>query len=604
MENKMDSIRLFANKLMAEGDRENANKDAHLNSTRQALISERTMKELYIEGLKKEWVEAHDNGYIHIHDLGSRFLNSHNCNLFDMAKVLKNGFELNGVRYKEPSGVQTAMNVASDIILSASAQQYGGFSVGDFDTVFAKYAERTYEKALAYFMEETGDEVMAERLAEKTTMREIEQGYQAVETKLNTISNALGQTPFVTISFGLDTSRWGREVSKAVLRTRLEGLGEMKTTAVFPKLVLLHRKEISDGVNADIKQLGVECSRKRLYPDWLSLDEGYLKEVYERSGKAITPMGCRAFLSPFMDGDEEIYQGRGNVGAVTLNLPLYALEAENEKAFYEMIDKYSEMVFAIHRMTYERVSASKGSTNPLFYCEGGAWRSVGYDEEIRPIVEAFTASLGFIGLEETVAALYGGTLEEHVEKGTAIVGYLKEKVDAARTRDKHLYALYATPGESLIERFQNINRGRHGVVEGVTDKAYMSNSFHQHVTRKHIAPRKMLLEKPMFDISTGGRIQYCEFPHSVDHRALRQNIDFAMKLGFYHGVNIEASTCQGCGHQGEFECCPRCGSTDVTSVNRCCGYLSYSKVKGKTRYNEGKRAEIRDRVDHGMEASS
>lgn len=602
MENKMDSIRLFANKLMAEGDRENANKDARLNSTKQALLSERTMKELYVESMKREWVEAHDRGYIHIHDLGSRFLNSHNCNLFRMDAVLSGGFELNGVRYKEPSGVQTAMNVASDIILSASAQQYGGFSVSEVDTLFSKYAERTYEKAYRYFVEETGDVEMATRLAEKSTLREIEQGYQALETKLNTISNALGQTPFVTISFGLDTSRWGREVSRAILKTRLEGLGETKTTAVFPKLVFLHRKEISDGVNKDLKELGVECSAKRLYPDWLSLDEGYLKEVYERSGEAITPMGCRAFLAPFKDGDKEIYQGRGNVGAVTLNLPLMALESENEEEFLEKVETYSEMVFGIHRMTYERVSKSKGMSNPLFYCEGGAWKSVGYEEEIGEIVKGFTASLGYIGLEETVQTLYQGALESHVEKGTRIVTFLKELVEKKRQEDGYLYALYATPGESLIERFQGINRSRHGIIKGVTDKEYMSNSFHQHVTKKHVAPRKMLLEKPMFDLSTGGRIQYCEFPNNIDRKALKQNIDFAMRLGFYHGVNIEASTCQSCGHQGEFESCPRCGSHDVTTVNRCCGYLSYAKVKGTTRYNEGKKAEIRDRVDHEMEA--
>jgi len=598
---KMDSIRLFARKLMTEGDRENANKDARLNSTKQALLSERTMKELYIEGLKKEWVEAHDQGYIHIHDLGSRFLNSHNCNLFRMGKVLEGGFELNGVRYKEPSGVQTAMNVASDIILSASAQQYGGFSVSEVDTLFSKYAERTYEKAYRYFMEETGDMEVAERLAEKSTLREIEQGYQALETKLNTISNALGQTPFVTISFGLDTTRWGREVTRVILETRLHGLGETRTTAVFPKLVFLHRKEIADGVNKDLKQLGVRCSAKRLYPDWLSLDEGYMKEVYERSGEAITPMGCRAFLSPFKDGEQEIYQGRANVGAVTLNLPLIALETKDESTFLEKIEHYAEMVFAIHRMTYERVSKTKGMTNPLFYCEGGAWKSVGYEEEIGDIVKGFTASLGYIGLEETVQALYGGSLEEHIEKGTRIVTFLKELVEEKKQEDGYLYALYATPGESLIERFQRINRSRYGIVKGVTDKEYMSNSFHQHVTKRHVAPRKMLLEKPMFDLSTGGRIQYCEFPHNIDAKALGQNIDFAMRLGFYHGVNIEASTCQECGHQGEFESCTRCGSHDVTTVNRCCGYLSYAKVKGNTRYNEGKKAEIRDRVDHELE---
>lgn len=285
----------FANKVVNYGDKENANKDSTLNSTKQALISEGIMKEFMSNfELKPEWIKAHNDGYIHIHDLGSRFINSHNCCLFDMENVLNNGFELNGIKYTEPGGVQSAFNVASDVVLSASAQQYGGFSVTNVDRIFKKYAIKTYNKALKYFLEQGIEEEKSKQLAENQTVREIEQGYQAFETKLNTVSNSLGQTPFVTISFGLDTDKWGQKISEIILKTRLQGLGEKKTTAVFPKLIFLHRDEICghEGTpNYHLKKLGVECSSIMLYPDWLSIDCGYQKEVYEECGKTVTPMG-------------------------------------------------------------------------------------------------------------------------------------------------------------------------------------------------------------------------------------------------------------------------------------------------------------------------
>ena len=491
--------------------------------------------------------------------------------------------------------------VGGDLVLSASAQQYGGFTVPKIDSIMERGCEYSYEKYLKDFSQYMSKE-QAEKLAEEYTIRDIHQGWQAFETKLNTIANSLGQTPFVTVTFGLTTSKWGREVQKAILTQRLNGLGEKKTTAILPKLVYLHRSEIADGVNADIKALGVECSRKRLYPDWLSGDEGYQKDVYEKTGTMVDPMGCRAFLGEFKDPEtgEYVIEGRANIGAVTINLPKLAKLANGDEAkFYEMLDHYIDMVWDIHLYTYEAVSKSKGSSNPLFYCEGGAWKSVGYDEEIRPVVEGFTASLGYIGLEELSWALYNGKLEDNLEKCTAIVQHMWDKAMEAKKKTGKLFTLYATPAESLIERFQNHNRKEFGIIKGFTDKAYMSNSFHQHVTLEHNPAKKMMLEKPMFDITQGGRIMYCEYPYNVDAKGLKQSIDFGMKLGAYKGVNIDSSTCNDCGHQGEIlNNCPICNSSNITSVNRCCGYLSYSQVQENTRYNKAKVAEIKDRVDH------
>lgn len=287
--------------VLHDGDKENANKDSDLNSTKQALIANNNMRG-YMETFEmdKDWVEAHKQGWIHIHDLAERYLRQQNCCLFNMSGLLDGGFQLNGTVYAEPKHFDSAINVVGDVTLFASAQQYGGFTIPEIDTVLAKYAEKSYQSNLKFILDKFGDitneDIMEklEQTAYDMTVRELEQGFQGFETKLNTISNSLGQIPFVTITFGLDTTQWGREISKAILNVRIKGIGENKSTAVFPKLSFLHRKEINgspESPNYDIKQLGIQCSRLRLYPDWLSLDSGNLAEVYERSNQVVSGMG-------------------------------------------------------------------------------------------------------------------------------------------------------------------------------------------------------------------------------------------------------------------------------------------------------------------------
>lgn len=442
--------------VLHDGDKENANKDSDLNSTKQALIANNNMRG-YMETFEmdKDWIEAHKQGWIHIHDLAERYLRQQNCCLFNMAGLLDGGFQLNGTVYAEPKHFDSAINVVGDVTLFASAQQYGGFTIPEIDTVLAKYAEKSYQSNLKFILDKFGDianeDTMEtlEQTAYDMTVRELEQGFQGFETKLNTISNSLGQIPFVTITFGLDTTQWGREISKAILNVRIKGIGENKSTAVFPKLSFLHRKEINgnpESPNYDIKQLGIQCSRLRLYPDWLSLDSGNLAEVYERSGQVVSGMGCRAYLSPFWDEQgNEIYTGRSNIGAVTLNLPKIGLESKGDwNKFFDLIDKYSDIVFAIHEDYYTKISKTKGSSNPLYFCEGGAWTKVGYDEEVGKIYEASTASLGYIGIYETLKAM-NVPKEEYLKYGTKIVAYLKKLTEKATINYNHLYALYSTP---------------------------------------------------------------------------------------------------------------------------------------------------------------
>lgn len=606
-------VREFSNSIMYQGDKENANKDTALNSTKQAVISESIMKEMVRTfEYDPKWIKAHDEGWIHIHDLGSRFLNGINCCLFDMGNLLKGGFKINGMEYREPKSIQTALNVMGDVTLSASGNQYGGFTIPRIDSILTFYAEKTYNRWKDFYIEELGEVVeedLIEHLAKKRTEREIEKGYIGFETKINTISNSLGQTPFVTITFGLDTTYWGREITKTILKVRREGIDKDGTTSIFPKLVFLAREDVNrrEGApNYDIYLDAIETSRTRMYPDYLSLDGASignnLAEIYEKSGEVVSPMGCRAYLGEYLHPEtgEMVIEGRNNIGAVSLNIVKMAIESKGDfEEFYKLIDKYSKYVWEIHDLAFSKIAKSKGSSNPLLYCEGGSWMSVGYDDSIYPIIKASTASIGYVGLNEASEYFFKEPISTCLNFGLEVVNHLKKLVEDEQGKHEYIPALYATPAESLVYRFQKLNREQYGVIKNVTDREYMTNSFHVHV-KEDISPLdKIFIEAPYHQISTGGRISYTEFPNGVSLEVLKDCIDFAMDKGMYYGVNIVSSTCVDCKYQGDFnEECPKCGSKNVTTVTRACGYLSFSKINGDTRYNKGKQEEIKDRVKH------
>ena len=225
--------------------------------------------------------------------------------------------------------------------------------------------------------------------------------------------------------------------------------------------------------------------------------------------------------------------------------------------------------------------------------------SVGYDEEIRPIIEASTMSLGYVGLEEVSHYLFGESIKNNEAFGLQLVKYLKKSVDEADEKYDFIAALYSTPAESLVYRFQKMNRQQYGNIKNVTNKEYMTNSFHIHVTEDISPIEKTYYEAPYHRIATGGRISFAEYPYGIANNVLKQCVDYAMDLGLYYGVNIVSSSCPNCEYQGDFlEECPQCLNQDITTVTRACGYLSFSKIKGDTRYNLGKQAEIRERVKH------
>lgn len=301
-----DNLVEESNRIVYNGDKENANKNSLLVSTKKGLLVNELSKQIMLEyELPKEVAQAHKDGDVYTHDIGDRLFNAINCCLFDMENLLNDGFELNGIQYTEPTSAESFMRVFSDIILEASSQQYGGFTVPEIDSVGEKYVRKALEKSKEYYMQQLSNDFgslapkeyilsVAEKYAEKYVERALDQGFQAVETRLNTISNSNTQTPFVTFSFGLNTSNEGRMISKAILKNRMKGLGKQNLTPVFPKLVFLHRNGINGQYgdpNFDLYDLSLECMMTRMYPDQLSLDAGYLGEIFDKYGLAISPMG-------------------------------------------------------------------------------------------------------------------------------------------------------------------------------------------------------------------------------------------------------------------------------------------------------------------------
>ena len=583
--------------LLHAGDTENANRDSYLIDAQKVMSGEIfSVRNMLDYELPKDASQAHKDGDIYIHDLRDRLYNSINCCLFDMGKVLKGGFTYKGVSYKEPNSIRTACSMLEDIMNSSRLQQYGGWTCSEIDTVLAPYVKKTW---VNYYNMVSGSDMDADEFANEMTWKDLVQGMESIEHSLHMINNT-----FITFTFGLDTSKFGQMVSEAILQVRRAGLGTTGVPAVFPKLVFLYTDKLhGEGMeNEHIFAQAIQTSSKCMYPDYLSLDEGYLGEVYNRTGKAISPMGCRAFLSEYKNEEgESVFIGRGNCGAVTLNLPRFALKAEGDlDKFFKLIDENFNKAMKVHLFTYNRMKKVKAKTNPLFFVHGGCHIQLDYEDTIEKAIDTFTWSIGYIGLDETVKALTGQQLHENHGLGVHILEHIDKLIQEAKEETGLRLAMYSTPAESLCYKFLEHDKEEFGVIEGVTDKAYYTNSFHMDVNAKLDVDQKMRLELPMFNIATGGRIVYNEYPHTKNKKAIMDCVRYAMSLGLYYGINLQLDTCLGCGHQDEIEgACPKCGSTNILSINRICGYLGYTSTDtGENTVNKGKYDEIVRRIDH------
>ena len=625
----MDDVFTKSQAIRYIGDKSNANTDSALVATKRSLIFNELNKNLYRKFfMTRDELQACKDGYIYIHDQSAR-LDTINCCLFRVGEVMKGGFEMGNVWYNEPNSLDTAFDVMGDIILSTAAQQYGGFTVPEVDKILEPYAEKSYQKYYKEFFEvfdsdidgvyvdafSTSEHLIEEKACEYATnkvKRDFEQGWQGIEYKLNTVGSSRGDYPFVTMTFGLSTTKFGKMASITFLNVHKEGQGKAgnKKPVLFPKLVFLYDEKLHGPgkVNEDVFNAGIECSMKTMYPDWLSLTgEGYVPSMYKKYGTVVSPMGCRAFLSPWYEkggiepedeNDKAIFEGRFNLGVVSLHLPMILAKAQREsRDFYEVLDYYLEMIRSIHKRTYDYIGEMKASTNPLAYCEGGFLN--GYlkpDEKIRSILKPMTLSFGITALNELQELYNKKSLVEDGKFAVDVMKYINKKITQFKHEDGLLYAIYGTPAESLcglqVEQFRKM----YGIVKGVSDREYVSNSFHCGVWEDITPIQKQDLENRFWDLFNGGKIQYVRYPINYNREAVVTLIRRAMKMGYYEGVNLALSYCEHCGYEElNMDMCPKCGSEDITKIDRMNGYIGYTRVHGDTRYNKAKMAEIAER---------
>ena len=608
----MDDVYKKSQSIMYIGDKENANTDSALVSTKRSLIFNQFNKELYQKFfMTTEEIQACRDGYIYVHDMSAR-RDTMNCCLFDVASVLTGGFEMGNIWYNEPKTLDVAFDVIGDIVLSAASQQYGGFTVPEVDKILEPYAEKSYRRDIKKYLRLGIDRETAEAEALADVSKEFEQGFQGWEYKFNTVASSRGDYPFITVTAGIGTGRFAKMATISMLNVRRKGQGkkECKKPVLFPKIVFLYDENLHGPGKEleDVFEAGVKCSSKTMYPDWLSLTgKGYIASMYKQYGKVISPMGCRAFLSPWYerggmhpadDKDVPVFVGRFNVGAVSLHLPMILAKSRQEnKDFYDVLDYYLNLIRQLHIRTYAYLGEMRASTNPLAYCEGGFLGGhLQLHDKIKPILKAATASFGITAFNELQELYNGKSLVEDGAFALEVLEHINAKINEFKEEDGNLYAIYGTPAENLCGLQVKQFRAKYGIIEGVSDKEYVSNSFHCHVSEDITPIEKQDLEYRFWEMANGGKIQYVKYPIDYNMEAIKTLIRRAMDMGFYEGVNMSLAYCDDCGHQElEMDVCPVCGSKNLTKIDRMNGYLAYSRVHGDTRLSDAKMAEIAER---------
>lgn len=628
----MDKVYERSQAIRYIGDKNNANTDSALVATKRSLIYNELSSELYKKFfLTRAEKQAAKDGYIYIHDRSAR-LDTFNCDLFRVRHVMSGGFEMGNLWYNEPKTLKVAFSVIGDIILSTAAQQYGGFTVPEIDKILEPYAQKSYDKYKEEFFEVISDventngvfidtlsnvsfDEQARAYALKKVEYDFRQGWQGLEMRLNSVGSSRGDYPFVTMTIGLATSELGKMAAITMLKVHEEGQGKpgFKRPVLFPKIVFLYDENLhGDGSenypSADVFNAGLDCSSKTMYPDWLSLTgDGYVAEMYKKYGKVVSPMGCRAFLSPWYErggmhpadeNDVPVFEGRFNLGVVSLHLPMILARARSEsKDFYEVLDYYLELIRGIHKRTYDYIGELRASVNPVAFCEGGLYGgNLKPTDKIKSILPPMTISYGITALNELQRLYNGKSIREDGEFALEVMQHINDYVNRIKEEDHILYAIYGTPAESLcglqVEQFRKI----YGIIEHVSDKPYVSNSFHCHVSEEMSPIEKQDKEGRFWNLFNGGKIQYCRYNLGYNKEAMKTLILRAMRKGFYEGVNLAMCYCEDCGYQQvEMDVCPKCGSVMITKIDRMNGYLGFTRVHGQTRYNEAKNAEIADR---------
>ncbi|EGO6529538.1 anaerobic ribonucleoside-triphosphate reductase [Enterococcus faecalis] len=590
---------------------ENANKDSDVFNTQRDLTAGIVGKSIGLKMLPLHVANAHQKGDIHYHDLDYHpYTPMTNCCLIDFKGMLNNGFKIGNADVESPKSIQTATAQISQIIANVASSQYGGCSADRIDELLAPFAERNYEKHLADAQEWIEGEERQKAFAQKKTKKDIFDAMQSLEYEINTLFTSNGQTPFTSLGFGLGTNWFEREIQRAILQIRINGLGIEKRTAIFPKLIFT----IKRGVNAqptdpnyDIKQLALECATKRMYPDVLNYDK-----IVELTGSFKVPMGCRSFLQGWKDEQgEEVNVGRMNLGVVTLNLPRIALEAQgSQEKFWQILNERLAIVKDALVYRVERVKEAKPANAPILYMYGAFGKRLATQDAVDELFKnkRATVSLGYIGLYEVASAFYGGAWEDNQEAKNFTLDILKElKKNADNWGNEYGYhfSVYSTPSESLTDRFCRLDTEKFGIVENITDKEYYTNSFHYDVRKNPTPFEKLDFEKDYPKYCSGGFIHYCEYPMLQQNpKALEAVWDYAYDKVGYLGTNTPIDHCYACGFEGDFHPtergfeCPECGNHDPKTcdvVKRTCGYLGNPQARPMV---HGRHKEISSRVKH------
>lgn len=588
---------------------ENANKDSTTIPTKRDLLAGIISKHYALNHvLPKEIADAHSSGDIHYHDLDySPFGSYYNCMLIDLKGMLTSGFRLGNAELESPKSIGTATAVTAQIIAQVASHIYGGNTINGIDEILAPYVKMSYDKHLAVAAEWLSAGADHDEYAMARTEKECYDAFQALEYEINTLHTANGQTPFCTFGFGLGTCEWSRMIQMSILQVRINGLGKNGHTAVFPKLVM----GIKDGVNHKpgdpnylVKQRALECASKRMYPDILNYDQ-----LVEVTGGFKYPMGCRSFLHEIESG---VHDGRMNLGVVSLNLPRIAIEADGKLSeFVRILDQRLDTCGRALKTRIDRLATVRAQEAPILYIEGATGLRLDPEELVLPhLKELASISLGYIGLNETVNALFPDDKDHMYDSptkqgiGLEIVRQMKAKVDLWKEQSGFAFSLYSTPSESLCRRFLALDRDAFGVLPGVTDKEYYTNSFHLDV-QKNVNPYdKIDFERPFITLATGGFISYGEFPNMKHNlKALEDVWDYAYYNTPYYGTNTPVDSCFDCGFEGEFLAsakgfeCPKCGNhgKNKNVIRRVCGYLGEADDRP---FNKGKMQEVEYRVKH------
>jgi len=598
-----------AHDAMYLGDRENANFDSSLNSTKGSLIRGYLTKELYKKyEMNRAELQAIEDGYIYVHDLTNLLFRQINCCLFDIGNLLKGGFEMANIEYIEPKTVLSALQVIGDVALSATAQQFGGFTIAEIDKILVPYVKKS---ALLHQQDVAKYGIKSDTYVYDKVREELIQGFQSIEMKLNTVPCSRGDFAFTTMSFANihDTPEEDIDyqvmVAEALLNVRMNGQGKHHRPVVFPKLVYLYSKEQHQRPEMkELFDLSIRCSSKAMYPDYLAIDTvGDVSRIFKKHGVVTSPMGCRAYLSEYEDPitGRGIAVGRANIGAVSLNLPMIWMKAkESGEAFESVLTGYLDLIRNFLYRRYEYLSRAPASTNPLAFTQGGLLGgTLKPNEPIGALVDAFTASFGVTALNELNVLMTGQQLHEYGNDAVIpVVQFINDYIQKAKEEDGRMYALYGTPAESLCGTQLRQFRAKYGVIPGVSDKLYFTNSFHRHVSAQIDPYTKQDTEQELFHMVNGGHIVYNRIRGRYNLEGLKNIVLRGMELGLYQGVNFDLTMCDDCGWDDENDTtvCPTCGSKHITTIVRNCGYLSIARSKGGTRLNDSKFAEVSDRV--------